>query len=94
MNTNPFEALETKLEDIDSKLELILQRDARPITPTQRFSTRPQTAERLRITLPTLHLYTKMGLIDGSRIGNRVLYSEEAIQAAVKSIPTLRRRAL
>jgi len=57
----------------------------KPVTkePTK-FNTRKETADRLHISLPTLNEYTKKGIITGQRIGSRVLYSEEAIQEALK----------
>lgn len=92
MNSNPFETLEQRLDTIDEKLSLILgRRDEKADAPT-RYCTRQQAAERLHITLPTLHYYTMNGLIQGSRVGTRVLYTEEAINEAVKSIPVLRKK--
>lgn len=94
MSNNPFETIEAKLDAVDKKLDRILAKGEDELsTPRAKYKTRPHTAEALNITLPTLTKYTKLGLIEGSRIGNRVLYSEDAIEAAVKSIPTLRRRS-
>ncbi len=52
------------------------------------YFTRKEVAQLLRITLPTLHQYTKEGRIQALRIGGRVLYSEQAVQEALKVIPT------
>lgn len=60
--------------------------------PTNEYLSRQQAADRLHITLPTLHDYTRKGIIQGLRIGGRVLYSEEAIREAVKAIPTMKYR--
>ncbi len=57
---------------------------------TTRYLSRFEAADLLKISLPTLAEYTRTGLIQGSRIGTRVLYSEDAIAAAVKEIPSMK----
>lgn len=52
----------------------------------KKYYTRKETAEQLRVSLPTLNEYTKKGAIKGKRIGSRVLYSEDAIQEALKAM--------
>lgn len=52
-------------------------------TKEPKFYDRKETAERLHITLPTLHRMTKDGLILAKRVGSRVLYDAEAIDQAV-----------
>jgi len=54
---------------------------------TSKYLTRQEAASLLRITLPTLHEYTKAGIIHASRIGTRVLYAEDDILTSVKEIP-------
>jgi excisionase family DNA binding protein len=51
------------------------------------FLTRKQAAQFLSISLPTLHSYTRNGLIPAKRIGTRVLYSETDLQNALQDIP-------
>lgn len=51
----------------------------------KKYFTRKETAELLHISLPTLNERTKNGEIEGARIGNRVLYTNEAIENALKS---------
>ena len=59
---------------------------ARPTPPKEKhYYTRKETAKRLRISLPTLNERTKNGNIEGQRIGARVLYSEDAIEQALKT---------
>ena len=48
--------------------------------------TRKQTAKFLCISLPTLHDWTKEGLIRAYRIGNRVLYKKEDVNQALTLI--------
>lgn len=50
--------------------------------------TRKQTAERLKISLPTLNELTKSGKIRGYRIGNCVRYKSAEVQLALTQIRT------
>lgn len=86
--SNPFETIEQKLTDLEGLILSLKDNKLEPKKVT--YLTRQQAAELLHITLPTLHEYTKAGVIQGSRIGTRVLYSEQAIQDAVKAIPVLK----
>jgi excisionase family DNA binding protein len=52
-----------------------------------KYFTREEAAKVLQISLPTLHTYTKLGLIHAKRIGTRVLYSENDLQNALQDIP-------
>ncbi len=50
--------------------------------------TRKQTASFLCISLPTLHDWTKTGIIKAHRIGNRVLYKIDEINNSLNQINT------
>ena len=60
--------------------------------PAQRFLSRQEVAELLKISLVTLNVYTRKGIVKGSRVGSRVLYDEAQIRESVKGIPTLKYR--
>ncbi len=80
-------------QEFTELLRSVVREELTAIQPdknSNKYLSRQEAAEMLHITLPTLWEYTKLGLIEGSRIGRRVLYSEQAIQDAVKSIPSLR----
>lgn len=49
-----------------------------------RYYSRNETAKILHVTLPTLARLTKDGLITAKKVGSRILYEAEAIDAAVK----------
>lgn len=49
-----------------------------------KFYTRKEVAERLHVSLPTLARLTRDGLIMAKKVGSRILYDAEAIDAAVK----------
>lgn len=55
-----------------------------------KFYSRKETAQLLHVTLPTLARLTKDGLITAKRVGNRILYEAEAIDAAVMENRTLK----
>ena len=50
-----------------------------------KYYTREEVAQRLRISLPTLHKYTQEGKIEAIYIGCQVRYSEQAIKNALKT---------
>jgi hypothetical protein len=59
---------------------------------TPKFRTRNEVCKAYKISLPTLNTYTKKGIIKGVKVGNRVLYSDEAIQEALKDATSLKYR--
>ena len=56
--------------------------------PQKQILTRQETAEILNISLPTLHEYTKRGVIKANRLGHKVRYRFEDIQNALLQIKT------
>ena len=56
------------------------------------FLTRKQTADRLKISLPTLHLWTRTGTIQGYRISGRVLYKSAEIESSLQAMKTIKNR--
>jgi hypothetical protein len=73
-----------KFTDLENKISTPVQQA--PITDELR--TRKETANRLNITLATLHQYTLSGKIVANRIGNRVLYKESDIQKSLHQVKT------
>lgn len=67
--------------------EIAAQPAANPPQPEELLS-RKDTAELLRITLPTLREYTRRGLVKGYRIGARVRYRRSEVLAALAPIAT------
>ena len=58
-------------------------------TPEPRFHSRQETAKILKIALSTLADKTKDGTITASRLGGRVLYSDEDIKKSLTKIRTV-----
>ena len=57
-----------------------------PVSQDKDLKSRKETARILNISLPTLHLFTKEGIIRAYRIRNRVLYKQQDIENALKVI--------
>jgi len=57
------------------------------------YLTRQQTADFLQISLPTLHQYTKDGLISSFRIGSKIRYKKSDIEKAMQERNFGKRRA-
>ncbi|CCH55580.1 hypothetical protein BN8_04847 [Fibrisoma limi BUZ 3] len=56
----------------------------------ENYYTRKITAKKLKISLPTLDDYTRRGIIRGCRVGRRVLYRPEDVDAALKEINSVK----
>lgn len=74
---------------LDEKLNLKQQQQRKDKAV---YLTRKEVAESLRITLPTLHDYTKNGILNAYRIGSRVLYKEAEVNEAMSSLSTMKHK--
>lgn len=89
--SNPFEEITERLTSIENRLiDLTVNKE----TTDLRYLSREEVATLLKISLPTLNEYTKKGLIQGRKIGTRMLYLESDIKDAVKDATSLRYRRL
>ncbi|HEX2920925.1 MAG TPA: DNA-binding protein [Bacteroidales bacterium] len=88
--------IQTSPDELAEKIRLIVREEFDRVSGKSnlplKFSTRKETAARLRITLVSLDKYTAAGIIKGSRVGRRILYSEDDINNAVKEIATSKYR--
>jgi len=48
-----------------------------------KYLSRAEVAKLLKISLPTLHIWTKLKLLQSYKIGNRVLYKQQEIDGAL-----------
>lgn len=53
-----------------------------------KYLSRQEVADLFKITLPTLKQWTREGKVKAHRIGRRVLYTPQDVQAALKQINT------
>lgn len=61
-------------------------------TAQPEFLTRLETAQRLKISLPTLHVYSKTGVLQGYRIQGRVLYKSNEVENSLQAMQTIKNR--
>ena len=95
MDKITFENLPIAVSQINEKIEkltsLLLDNSSKPQpTSTEEFITREATARKLGISLPTLHDYTKAGLIPAYRIGSRVRYKVSEIEASLLKVQSVK----
>lgn len=75
-------------QELLNKIELIVESKLKELIKVEAkkeytFLTRKDVSKLLHITLPTLHEWTKQGIIPSYRIGNRVLYKSTEIEASL-----------
>ena len=73
---------------VEEKLKLFKQEP--PRTETIEYLTRREVCDLLKISLATLHYYTKDGILKGYRIGGKILYRTVEVQNAVQEIQSLK----
>jgi hypothetical protein len=71
---------------IREEIQLVLDKEP----DENKYFTRKEAATLLKISIPTLHQYTKIGIIKGSRIGTRVLYKLKDLESSMNEIITNR----
>ena len=72
--------------------ELAGMKPTEKVTAQPEFLTRHETAQRLKISLPTLHLWSKTGIVQGYRISGRVLYKSAEIESSLQAMKTIKNR--
>jgi len=58
--------------------------------PDNRLLTRKQVAERLGISLPTLNLWTKEGIVPAVRLNSSVRYRMSDVESAMKDVKSIK----
>ena len=56
------------------------------------YLSRKEVAKLLKITLPTLHDWTKLGYLKSYKIGARVLYKEAEVIATLEKVPSFKHK--
>ena len=70
----------TDTQPIEAAMERVI---AKMLPKNDEYLTRKQCAERLHITLPTLHAYINKGVLVAYKIGRRTLFKSEEVDAAL-----------
>jgi excisionase family DNA binding protein len=84
----------TPLKDFQLIIGQIVRDELRQFKPEPakpangEYITRHQVCEKLKISLATLHTYTKDGTLKGYRIGGRVLYRLAEVEQSIQAIQT------
>ena len=83
METVKIEINGVNISDLANQMQRIenhlLTIKDQPTAPPDELLTRKAVAELLQITLPTVHEWTKKGILTAYRIGNRVKYKKAEI---------------
>lgn len=77
-------ALLTHFEKLQNGI-IELQKAVQPQPETQ-LLTRHEVAKWLSISLPTLHAWTKNGILKSYRIGNKIRYKKSEVLTSLQSI--------
>jgi|SRR5436189_6209965 excisionase family DNA binding protein len=56
------------------------------------YLSRKEVAKLLKITLPTLHDWTKLGYLKSYKMGTRVLYKESEVIETLEKVPSFKNR--
>jgi excisionase family DNA binding protein len=75
---------------IDEKLGTGFQQPAEK--NQSKFISRAEVAQLLKISLPTLHEWTKLGWLKAYRMGTRVLYKQEEVESALCKVASFKHR--
>ena len=90
LHQTPLADLRAMISDVVAEQ---LQKQQVPVEKEPlKLLTRPEAARMLGVTLPTLHVWTKDGTIQGVRIGSRVRYRLADVEAALKNIQSVKHK--
>ena len=83
------------LSDIKKVLREVLEEKsndfAKPVkSEDQEYLTRKEVAQLLKISLTTLNDWSKQGIVQSYRIGNRVLYKKKEIENSVSKVQSFK----
>lgn len=83
LNGIHLDELIDKISDaVQSRIDKIPTRQDQVGKPS--YLSRADVCELLKISLPTLHEWTKLGLLKSYKIGNRVLYKQQEMENAIE----------
>ncbi len=77
---------ELLVETVSSKFKV------EEVQSNQKYLSRVEVANLLKISLPTLNEWTKLGHLQSYRIGNRVLYKADEVDESLSKVKNLKYR--
>ena len=87
-NEQLLDGIETTVRNVFEKYILGLQKTE----SATELITRKEAAQIYGVSLPTLHEWTKKGIIPAQRIGTRIRYKRADVYASLKDVETLKYR--
>jgi excisionase family DNA binding protein len=78
--------LDYLLERIGELIEKKLTVQPPKISTTTKYLSRLEVSTLLKISLPTLNEWTKLGWLKSYKIGNRVLYQSDEVEASLQNV--------
>jgi len=85
-NEQLLDGIETTVRNVFEKYILGLQKTE----SATELITRKEAAQIYGVSLPTLHEWTKKGIIPAQRIGTRIRYKRADVYASLKDVETLK----
>lgn len=84
----PLHEIEAKFARIveDKIRGLIQENNSQKENSKEKYASRKEVSERLRISLPTLNSYIKQGKIKSYRIGRRILFKWDEVENVLEEI--------
>jgi excisionase family DNA binding protein len=89
LHSTPLQEFKTIIGDIvRDELQKIRPAEPQQTNANGEYLTRVEVCNLLRISLSTLHYYSKDGTLQSYRIGGRILYKTGEVQNAIQEIQT------
>ena len=82
------------LENIGKIIDQKLQNIQGVNINDQKYLSRTEVCELLKVSLPTLNEWTKLGRLKSYKIGNRVLYKKNEIEESINKVETFRHKRI
>ncbi len=93
---NPFESIESRLDKLEQTIsglgDTLSADKQKPTPPDNHYLTRKETATRLKVSLVTLTEWVNRSRLKAYKIGGRVLFRENEVEAALAQIVPLKHK--
>jgi excisionase family DNA binding protein len=87
LHSTPLPELRAMIGDIiEEKLRQFKPEHTTPSENPGEYLSRKEVCQLLKISMATLHYYTKDGILNSYKIGGRVLYKASEVQIAVTEV--------
>jgi len=83
----------SELKDLFKQSYLEIKEESQKIPTPEKFLSRQEVAEQFRVTVQTIHSWTKNGRLPYKRIGRRIFYRMSDIENAMQSFSKYKKGA-